>query len=83
MMELLKGYLDSIDAAATQNFAKGGPLTELAASLAISVDTVARQQQEKERLYKHINTLKKERDSRSQSRDIGRRMTSAEYMHTL
>ena len=32
---------------------------ELAASLAISVDTVARQQQEIKRLYEQINALKK------------------------
>ena len=45
MMDLLDGYLDNISPAATQTAAKGGPLSELAASLAISADTVARQQQ--------------------------------------
>ena len=45
--------------AATQNVAKGGPLAELAASLAISIDTVARHQQEIKRMYKQINTIKK------------------------
>ena len=45
MMESLDGYLDNIAAVATKTAAKGGPLTELEASLAISVDTIARQQQ--------------------------------------
>ena len=40
MMDSLEGYLDNIAAAATQTVAKGGPLSELAASLIISVDTV-------------------------------------------
>ena len=44
MMDSLEGHLDNIDAVATQNVAKGGPLAELAASLAISVNTVAGQQ---------------------------------------
>ena len=51
--------MENITAAATQTTAKGGALTELAASLAISVDTVARQQQEIKRLYEHVNALKK------------------------
>ena len=59
MMELLEGYLDHIAAAATQTAAKGGPLAELAASLAISVDTVARQQQEIKRFSEQVNTFKK------------------------
>ena len=59
MMDSPEGYLDNIAAAATQIFAKGGPLAEVAASLAISVDTVSRQQQEIKRLYKQINSLKK------------------------
>ena len=46
MMDSLEGYLYNIAAAATQAAANGGPLAELAASLEISVDTVARQQQE-------------------------------------
>ena len=37
----------------------GGPLTELAASLEISVDTVARQQQEIKRFSEQTNALKK------------------------
>ena len=42
MLESLEGYLDNIAAAATQTAATGTPLAELAASLAVSVDTVAR-----------------------------------------
>ena len=45
--------------AATQMAVTGGPLAELVASLAISVDTVARQQQEIKRLLKQISELKK------------------------
>ena len=63
MMDSLEGYLDNIAAAATQTAAQtaenGGPLAELAASLAISVDTVTRQQQEIKRLSEQINALKK------------------------
>ena len=59
VLDSLEGYLDNIAAAATQTVAKGGSLAEVAASLAISVDTVAQQQQEIKRLYRHINTLKK------------------------
>ena len=44
MLDLLESYLDNIAAAATQTAANGGPLEELAASLAVSVDTVARKQ---------------------------------------
>ena len=44
MLESLEGYLDNIAAAATQAVAKGGPPAELLASLAISIDTVAAQQ---------------------------------------
>ena len=59
MMDSLEGYLDNIATAATQTAANGGPLAELAASLAISVDTVSRQQKEIKRLSEHINALKK------------------------
>ena len=59
MMDSLEGYLVNIAAAATQNAAKGGPLVELAASMAISVDTVARQQQEIKRFPEQLNALKK------------------------
>ena len=59
IMDLLEGYLDNIAAAATQTAANRGPLAELAASLEISVDTVARQQQEIKRLSEKINALKK------------------------
>ena len=58
-MNSLEDYLDNIAAAATQTAAKGGPLAELLASLEISVDTVARQQQEIKRLSDQINALKK------------------------
>ena len=59
MMDSLEGYLDNIAAAATQTAANGGPLAELAASLAVSVGTFARQQIEIKRLTEHINALKK------------------------
>ena len=59
MMDSLEGYLDNIAAAATQRAKNGGPFAELVASLAISVDTVARQKQEIKRLSEHINSLKK------------------------
>ena len=72
--------MDNIAAAATQTAAKEGTLVELAASLAISVETVARQQQEIKRLSKQVKALKKERDSGSQRRDISQR---DECMHTL
>ena len=39
--------------------ATGTPLAELAASLVVSVDTVARQQIEIKRLTEHINALRK------------------------
>ena len=45
MLDSLEGYLDNISAAATQTFSKGGSLAELVASLAISINTVAREQQ--------------------------------------
>ena len=51
--------MDNITEAATQTAANGGPLAELAASLAVSVDTVARPQLEIKRLTEHINALKK------------------------
>ena len=59
MLDLIEGYLDNIAAAATQKAANGGPLVDLAASLAVSVDTVARQQLENKRLPENINALKK------------------------
>ena len=45
MLDSQEGYLENIATSATQTVAKGGPLAELAASLAISVDTGAQQQQ--------------------------------------
>ena len=59
MLDSLEGYLDNIAAADTQTASNGGPLAELAASLAISVDTVARQQQEIKRLSEQVNALKR------------------------
>ena len=59
MLHSLEGYLDNIAAAATQKADNGGPLAELSASLAVSMDTVARQQIEIKRLKEHINSLKK------------------------
>ena len=59
MLDSLEGSLDNIAAAATQTDATGTPLAELAASLAVSVDTVACQQIEIKRLTKHINALRK------------------------
>ena len=59
MMDSLEEYLDNITAAATQTAAKEGTTTDLAASLPISVDNVAQQQQEIKSLYKQINDLKK------------------------
>ena len=58
MLDSLEGYLDNIAAAASQTAATGTPLAELAASLAVSVDTVARQQIEIKRLTEHINALR-------------------------
>ena len=59
MLDSLGGYLENIAASEIKTVAKGGPLTELAASLAISFDTVVPQQQEIKCLYEHINALKK------------------------
>ena len=58
MLDSIDTYLNSISADATQAFAKGGPLAELSASLAISIDTVTTQQKEIKCLYKHINAMK-------------------------
>ena len=51
--------MDNIAATATQIYANGGPLAELAASQEISVDTVDRQQQEIKRLSEQISVFKK------------------------
>ena len=59
MLDSLEGYLYNIAAAATQTATTGAPLAELAASLAVLVDTVARQQIEIKRLTEHINALRK------------------------
>ena len=57
MLYSLEGYLDNIAAAATQTAETHTPLAELAASLAVSVDMLARQQMEIKRLTEHINAL--------------------------
>ena len=59
MMDSLEGYLNNITAVATQMADQGGPLAELAASLAVSVDTVARQQQDIKRLTAQFNAFEK------------------------
>ena len=59
ILDSLEGYLDNIAVAETQTAAMGTPLAELAASLAVSVDTVARQQIDIKRLTEHINALRK------------------------
>ena len=59
MLNSLEGYLDNIAAALTQTAANGGPLAELAASLEVSLDTVARQKLQIKRLIEHIKALKK------------------------
>ena len=59
MLDYLEGYIDNIAAVATQMAANGGPLAELADSLAVSVDTVARQQIEIKRITEQIKSLKK------------------------
>ena len=59
MMDSLEGYLNNIAAASTQTEDQGGPLAESAASLSVSVDTVARQQQDIKRLTAQFNAFKK------------------------
>ena len=58
MMDSLEVYLDNIAASANQTAANGGPLAELAASLAISVNNVARQKQEIKCLLEQVNAFK-------------------------
>ena len=59
ILDSLEGYLENITAAATQTAANGGLLAELAVSMEVSVDKVARQQLDIKRLIEHINVLKK------------------------
>ena len=59
MLDSLEGYLDNIPAAETQTAATGTPPAELATSLAVLVDTVARQQIEIKILMEHINYFQK------------------------
>ena len=57
MLYSLEGYIDNITVAAMQTAANGVPLMELAASLTVFVDTVARQQLKIKRLTEHVNVL--------------------------
>ena len=59
MMDFMEGYLNNIAVAATQTANPGGPLVELAASLAVSVDTVAIQKQEIKCLTAQVNAFTK------------------------
>ena len=59
MMDSLEGYLNNIASAATQTADMGGLLAELEASLAVSVYTVARQQQDIKRLTAQVNAFTK------------------------
>ena len=59
MLNSLEGYLENIAAVATQTEADGCPLAELAASLAVFLDTVARQKLDIKRLTEHINAKRK------------------------
>ena len=59
MLDSLEDNIDNIASAATQTAANGGPLAELAASLAVSVDTVARQTIDIKRLTEKNKALKK------------------------
>ena len=59
MLDSLEGYLDNMAAAATHTAATGTLLAELAVSLAVAVDTVARQQLEIKLLTEHISVLRK------------------------
>ena len=59
MLYSFEGYLDNIAAEATHTAAMGTPLAELATSLSVSVDMVARQQLEIKRLTENNNALRK------------------------
>ena len=72
MLESLELYLDNIAAAVTQTAANGGPLAELAASLVISVDNVARQQQEIKRFLEQVNALKRKGSSATSGATVTR-----------
>ena len=69
MMDLLEGYLNNIAAAATQTVDPSGPLAELAASLAVSVDNVARKQQEIKRLTAQVNDFTKKVPQETKEKD--------------
>ena len=59
MLSSLEGYINNITMGATQTADTGGPLAEIAASLAVSGYTVARQQIEIKHLTEQINALRK------------------------
>ena len=82
MLDSIEVYLNNIAAAATQAVENGGPLAELSASLAISVNTVAAQAKETKPLYKHINAPnKKENPTPSRGTTAGGGMTGNMYPH--
>ena len=72
MMDSLEGYLNNITDASTQTADQGGPLTEVAASLVVSVDTVARKQQEIKRLTSQVNALKKKYPQETSEKERGK-----------
>ena len=78
----LEGCLNNIVAAAKQTAATGGPLAELAASLAVSMDTFARQQIEIKRLTEHINAMRKKgNDSHGwRSRHRGKKLSKLQAL---
>ena len=69
MMDLLEGYLNNIATAAIQTEDPGGPLAELAASLAVSVDIVARQQQEIKLLTAQVNAFTKKSTQKAKEKN--------------
>ena len=82
MLDSIEVYLNNIAAAATQAVENGGPLAELSASLAISVNTVAAQAKETKPLYKHINAPnKKENPTPSRGTTAGGGMTGNVFPH--
>ena len=72
MMDSLEGYLNNIAAVATQTVDHGGPLAELASSLAVSLDTVARQQQDIKRLKAQVNAFKNKGPQETSGKEMER-----------
>ena len=68
-MNLLEGYLNNIAEAATETADMGDLLAELSASLAVSVDTFARQQQEIKRLTAQVNDFTKKVPQETKEKD--------------